>query len=314
MASWYDTAREADAHVWHNETQAGRIRRRDNQSSMQRRCAFLISDRCPSSGPVVRLIEAVRRRDTPALFEWLVDTFSYQGTSDRIAWRFTNEHGRLTWAEVDWDLTASPSCPRLRSYWHYHECRFGKLAQTCAEPSHFTGCPVPTHDLRNGRLNQSAYALYLFVRDVCGGDLVGWVDARLSEADRPGDPDRGASMVQAVLDPLAHLHGVSFKVLSMAFAEILLGADPSRERWLAAGAGMIAIDTLVHNWLHRSGCLRRLGAEHAYGPSCYAPGGCAAILEEAARHIDARAFCPDGPAYFPRLVQAAVIRVAPPPP
>ena len=95
------------------------------------------------------------------------------------------------------------------------------------------------------------------------------------------------------------IHGVSSKVLSMAFANLLLGADPSRERWVTTGASMVAVDTLVHNWLHRTGSLRRLGAEHAYGPACYRLGGCASIIEETARRIDARQFCPDGPAFFP---------------
>jgi hypothetical protein len=32
---------------------------------------------------------------------------------------------------------------------------------------------------------------------------------------------------------------------------------------------MIAVDTLVHNFLHRTGILHRLDASHAYGPACY---------------------------------------------
>jgi len=108
------------------------------------------------------------------------------------------------------------------------------------------------------------------------------------------------------LEPLCCIHGVSSKVLSMACANLLLGADPSRERWVTTGASMVAVDTLVHNWLHRTGSLRRLGAEHAYGPACYGPTGCASIIEETARRIDARQFCPDGPAFFPRLLQKAI--------
>jgi hypothetical protein len=67
--------------------------------------------------------------------------------------------------------------------------------------------------------------------------------------------------------------GALRKVLSMALADLLLGADPNRERWVTTGASMIAVDTLVHNWLHRTGILRRLGAEHAYGPACYSCSG-----------------------------------------
>jgi hypothetical protein len=89
---------------------------------------------------------------------------------------------------------------------------------------------------------------------------------------------------------------------------LLLAGDMDRERWKAAGAGMIAIDTLVHNWLHRSGVLRRIGADHLYGPRCYRPGGCATIIAAIAQRIDARTFNPEFPKVFPRFVQMAVWR------
>src|SRR6266516_1016695 len=53
-------------------------------------------------------------------------------------------------------------------------------------------CPLPTHRLRNGGLNQLAYGLFLFCRDSVGGDLVAWLDTRLAEADRPGGPNAGS--------------------------------------------------------------------------------------------------------------------------
>ena len=69
---------------------------------------------------------------------------------------------------------------------------------------------------------------------------------------------------------------------------------------------MIAVDTLVHNFLHRTGTLRRFDAEHPYGPACYGPNGCAEIIEGLARHIDVREFNPDFPACFPRFIQSAI--------
>ena len=96
----------------------------------------------------------------------------------------------------------------------------------------------------------------------------------------------------------------------MALADILLGADQARERWVATGAAMVAIDTLMHNHLHRTGTLRRFGAEHPYGARCYAAGGCADIIRGLAERIDARAFNPDFPACFPRFVQFAVWRLS----
>jgi hypothetical protein len=148
------------------------------------------------------------------------------------------------------------------------------------------------------------------VRDICEDDLVGWIDQRLAAAD-PGTeaPDRGKQTGAALLEPLGRIYGIGSKVWSMALADLLLGADPGRERWVATGAAMVVIDTLMHNHLHRTGTLRRFGAEHPYGARCYAAGGCADLIRGLAERIDARAFNPDFPACFPRFVQFAVWRL-----
>src|SRR6266404_2306712 len=106
------------------------------------------------------------------------------------------------------------TCPKLKSYWHFHDCRYDKISRTCAEPDHIRRCPVPKHDLRNGRLNQTAYSLYLFVRDVADGDLVSWIDRQLHEANDPPGPDRLARMRASLIEPLRELYGLSDKVLA----------------------------------------------------------------------------------------------------
>jgi hypothetical protein len=71
---------------------------------------------------------------------------------------------------------------------------------------------------------------------------------------------------------------------------------------------MIAIDTLVHNFLHRTGILARFKASHAYGAACYRSGNCAEIIDAIADRIDARQFNPSFPQVFPRFVQHAIWR------
>ena len=71
---------------------------------------------------------------------------------------------------------------------------------------------------------------------------------------------------------------------------------------------MVAIDTLVHNFLHRTGVLHRLKVEHSYGPACYGPGGCAEVVSVLANCIDAGQFNRDYPKAFPRFVQSAIWR------
>jgi hypothetical protein len=99
---------------------------------------------------------AVDQHDTAAVFDWLVDGLSYQGIANRIAYDYMQQHGQATWADIQQHLAAAQSCPKLKSYWRFHDCRYQKGSQTCAEPDHFDDCPVPSHDLRNGRLNQTA--------------------------------------------------------------------------------------------------------------------------------------------------------------
>jgi hypothetical protein len=205
-------------------------------------------------------------------------------------------------------LGQDAGCPKLKSYWHFHGCRYNKLGRTCAEPDHISRCTLPTHDLRNGRLNQTAYSLYLFIRDIADGDLIGWIDQRLQAAKSPAGPDRLARMRGALIAPLREIYGVSDKVLTMALSSILLGAPKNLRLWREVGASMIAIDSLVHNFLHRTGILHRFDADHAYGSACYRPGGCAEIIESVAERIDASAFNPAFPAVFPRFVQHAIWR------
>jgi hypothetical protein len=117
-----------------------------------------------------------------------------------------------------------------------------------------------------------------------------------------------ATARDALIAPLRNVYGVSDKVLAMALSAMLMGAGKRRSLWFKVGATFIVIDTLVHNFLHRSGILQRFGADHAYGSGCYRPGGCCEILELIAARIDASAFNPTFPQVFPRFVQSAVWR------
>ena len=122
------------------------------------------------------------------------------------------------------------------------------------------------------------------------------------------DADRPARLREALIGPLRQVYGVSNKVLTMTLSGILLTAPRDYETWREVGATMIAIDTLVHNFLHRTGILARFGTDHLYGSGCYRPGGCADIITLVTEQIDARAFNPTFPAIFPRFVQHAVWR------
>ena len=250
---------------------------------------------------------AVARHDTAALFSWIVRLLDRQGISNAAAIEFALRHGSAGWQEVDVALASTHCCPKLRSYWHFCGCGYRKDARTCGRPDLLEACALPRLPARKGGLNQAAFGLALFIRDVCNGDIVSWIDSRLAAADLGlGAAQRGMMMRAALLEPLTNIVGTGSKVWAMILAELLLGGDPDRERWIATGVSFIAIDSLVHNFLWRSGILRRLCAAHAYGPGCYAPGGCAEVIAALAERIDAREFNSTYPALFPRWVQFAI--------
>jgi hypothetical protein len=249
---------------------------------------------------------AVRNNDTPALFDWLIEIMSFQGVSDAVASGYMAQHGSVRWTDVAEALAQDPSCPKLGGYWRFYDCGYHKGANTCSEPSHIDGCPLPRHPLRNGRLNQMAYSLFLFMRDIAENDFVSWIDSQLVAVDAQS-PDRLAALREAIIGPLRNVYGVADKVLAMALSSLLLGAGKQRPLWLEVGATFVAVDTLVHNFLHRTGILQRLCADHLYGDRCYQPGGCAGILGLLAASVDAREFNPAFPATFPRFVRRSVL-------
>ena len=130
-------------------------------------------------------------------------------------------------------------CPKLESYWHFHGCRYDKISRTCSEPDHIDGCPLPSHQLRNGRLNQMAYSLFLFIRDIADGDLVGWIDRQFQAADDPASPNRLAELREGLIGPLREVYGVSDKVLTMSLSCILLAAPERLRLWREVGASML---------------------------------------------------------------------------
>src|SRR6202040_397261 len=156
---------------------------------------------------------AIRHHNTAAVFDWLMAGLSYQGISNQVAYDYMERHGRAAWHDIDQKLGRGASCPKLKSYWHFHDCRYDKVSRTCAEPDHIRRCPLPKHVLRNGRLNQTAYSLFLFIRDIANGDLIGWIDAQLEAANSAPGPGRLTRMAAALIEPMKEIYGVSDKVL-----------------------------------------------------------------------------------------------------
>ena len=189
------------------------------------------------------LVRAVEAHDTARLYEWLVGVLSFQGVSDTAARSFIGEHGLPGWEHIAAFLETA-ACPKLLSHWNFTNCGFVRTHGSCSTPDHYGRCPVPALPLRNGSLNRMAFSLFLFLRDVCEGDLVGWIDRHLASVSALGSDDYGYRLGQALIQPMRGIQGASDKVLNMALSDFLIAVDPARELWRLAGSHMVAIDSL----------------------------------------------------------------------
>ncbi|MCX7306619.1 MAG: hypothetical protein NTZ72_01135 [Afipia sp.] len=248
--------------------------------------------------------KAIFTNNTSLIFDWLMTAFSFQGISDRVAQGYIDRNGNASWASIASGLARLPPCPLLKNFWSYDGCRYDKLSSCCSEPEHSAGCCVPTHRLRNGRLNQMAYSLFFFMRDIARNDFVGWVDNQIADARKTHPQSR--VFHEALVEPMKGIYGVSDKILTMALSTMLLSSD--RPGWFDLGAQTAVIDSLVHNFMHRTGTLRRFDANHAYGPACYGPGKCADIIGLISAQIDARKFNRRFPSRFTRFIQHGIWR------
>src|SRR3982074_201703 len=70
------------------------------------------------------LLAAIVDHNTPGLFDWLGRAASFQGIADRVAEGFLEEHGSVSWADIEASLAQSPACPKLSGYWRFAGCQY----------------------------------------------------------------------------------------------------------------------------------------------------------------------------------------------
>ncbi len=251
-----------------------------------------------------KITRMLLQQDTSAIFSWLLRTFSYQGLSDRAVESFISKNANTSFEDVRNSLGVN-SCNKLNGFWTFEGCAYQKLQQSCSHTTLLRKCGVPKLPLRNGRLNQLAFSLFFFIRDVAQGELVEFLNSGVSAISENATPRH---VHEQLIPPWKAIYGVSDKVATMALSTLLLGSPSNWHGWHAAGGSLIVVDSLVHNFLHRTGIIQAFGTKHTYGAGCYAAGGCFDAIGELAKFVDARRFNIDFPSYFPRFVQLAIWR------
>lgn len=250
------------------------------------------------------------RIKTRLLFEPLMECFSYQGIGNGIVTGYIEEHGTVSYFQIARKLKGHQKkylklCSKLKDFESFKDCGYRKEKFRCNNPRMLSRCPVRTHDLLKGVLNIKAYSFFFYLRDVCQGDLIGRIDGIINRHCRDsGEIDTNQAKDELVND-LKLVFGVGDKLANMTL-NYLLCADPENLIWVKVGQAMVAVDSLVHNFLHRTGILRFYQADHPYGQACSRL--CNQVLANIIDKIDASSFNPDYPKYFPRFVQFSIWR------
>lgn len=154
--------------------------------------------------------------------------------------------------------------------------------------------------MKRGNLNHMAFSLYLFLRDVAGRDFLAYVRQHF------GDHQQGDGAInyclQGFIGEVITIANVGPKLAHMALSCLFLTAYPGWN-YRRVGTHMIAVDSLVHNFLHRTGILDSYRLDHSYGPRYHAQNGFLGVIQDMAGRIDCREFNPALPASFPRFIQ-----------
>lgn len=250
------------------------------------------------------------RAKTRDLFRSFMGHFSLQGISDKIVAEFRAKHGAITYLQISRRINTQRKnhpnlCGKLKSFELFKSCGYKKEKFTCKNMRMLMRCPLRFHVLLKGVLNVKAYSFYFYLGDECHGDLITHIDNIILKHFRVGvdEPSATIAAKDDLIGSLTKIFGVGNKLANMTLSSFLM-ADQTRVYHIKVARALVAIDSLVHNFFHRTGALQLYECSHNYGPSCFK--NCVQIVNTLSKHIDVKIFKEDQPRYFPRFVQHSI--------
>jgi hypothetical protein len=230
----------------------------------------------------------------------LVEAFILSGGGDQSnQGYYVKQNHKPTFNRVKRAVKAA-QCPKLADFESFKGCGYRKGVKSCNEPAFLKTCPLPGFDMKRGALNLMAFSLYFFLRDVCKGDFYKFTKTHFRDC-QPADRAT-AELLDGFIGKVSAIANVGPKLAHMALSCLFLTTYPGWD-YRHVGEKMIAVDSLVHNFLHRTGNLHDYRLDHPYGSRCHAPDGCLGVIQDLARRIDCPKFNPTLPAHFPRFLQ-----------
>ena len=107
----------------------------------------------------------------------------------------------MTWAEIDHKLAQGASLPQAQELLALSRLRIPQAPRDLRRARPHRRCPLPPMTAQRPP-EPDRLRLFLFIRDIADGDLVGWIDRRLQAGSSPADPDRLTRMRGRLVGPL----------------------------------------------------------------------------------------------------------------
>lgn len=226
------------------------------------------------------------------LYQYLLESFLFAGGGDQSNLTYyAKQQYKPTYNRVLRAVKAG-QCPKLASFEAFNGCGYQKTGHMCIEPAFLGTCPLPAFDMKRGSLNHMAFSLYFFLRDVAGGDFYAYVREHFGEGQLAAGTIN--ELLHGFIGKVTTIANVGPKLAHMALSGLFLTRYPGWD-YRQVGLHMIAVDSLVHNFLHRTGILNSYQLSHVYGPRCHSQTGCMRVIQDLARRIDCREFNPTLP-------------------
>ena len=245
------------------------------------------------------LRRAIRNRDTPALYDWLMAGFSFQGISDRIAAGLhrpsrQRDLGRRSRAAL---ADHRCNCPKLGGFDTYRGLRLSKDRRDLPEPDR--PCPIvrcrPSPSARaisTSRPSRSTTSFVIAARATWSASS----SASSPRSTQPSLVDPVTAKHDRLMAEFSRIHAVSAKLIAMMLASLLMAGGALAARLAAGSASPWSPSTA---WSTTSSIgpasFAAFDQVHLYGPPVYGPRGCAAVIYQLADRIDAREFHPSYP-------------------
>ena len=217
------------------------------------------------------------------LYQYLLKSFLFAGGGDRsnLVYYAKQQH-KPTFNRVKQAIKTG-QCPKLGSFEAFKGCGYRKTINKCNDPAFLSTCPLPKFDMKRGSLNHMAFSLYFFLRDVAGGDFYAYVREHFGQEELS---DKAINeLLHGFVGKVTAIANVGPKLAHMALSALFLTRYPGWD-YCHVGLHMIAVDSLVHNFLHRTGILDNYQLQHAYGPRCHSQTGCTECVEVLASSCD----------------------------